>query len=311
MKALILSGGSIKGAFQAGAIHKLFELGFKPDLITGISVGALNATFLANSALKFPSADPGGFSWKVIGRDLFKFWENHVHSPDSLVTKRSGGDLIWNVLTSKFNGLLSNQPLKNLVRNEVNFTTLKDSPINIRVGSVNMNSGNIEYVSPKDVDGELFFQHLMASTAIPILMPGERIHGFLHLDGGLRDVAPLKEAIRLGATEIVTIATQVEQLDPIAFKHGNIEKYAERMMDIIVNECVNNDLDQANLYNNLLRETEAKGVQLASLQDKKYIKLKVVRPANQINLNIQDFTKQEILDLLDLGYSSVPNDILN
>ncbi len=311
MKALVLSGGSIKGAFQAGAIHKLLDLGFRPDLITGISVGALNATFLAGSALKFPSDDPGGFSWKAIGQDLFKFWENNIHAPESLVIERPISQLVFAVLRSSFNGLLNNNPLKNLVRREVDLGTLRNSPVNIRVGSVNMNSTKIEYVSPQDVESELFFQHLMASTAIPILMPGERIHGLLHLDGGLRDVAPLKEAIRLGATEIVTITTQVKDLDPIEFQHGNIMAYAERMMDVIVNECVNNDLDQATLYNNLLQETKAQGVHLASLNDKKLIKLKVVRPATQINLDIQNFTRQEILDLLDLGYNSVPNDILN
>jgi len=46
-KALVLSGGGALGAFQAGAIKRLYESGYEPDLICGISVGALNAVKLA------------------------------------------------------------------------------------------------------------------------------------------------------------------------------------------------------------------------------------------------------------------------
>jgi hypothetical protein len=42
MKALVLSGGSILGAFQAGAIAKVLGDGFVPELVIGTSVGALN-----------------------------------------------------------------------------------------------------------------------------------------------------------------------------------------------------------------------------------------------------------------------------
>jgi len=54
-RALVLSGGSIKGAFQAGAIgHVLTK--FEPDLIVGTSVGSLNGGFLADRASLSPAA---------------------------------------------------------------------------------------------------------------------------------------------------------------------------------------------------------------------------------------------------------------
>jgi predicted acylesterase/phospholipase RssA len=46
-KALVLSGGGAKGAFELGAITYLYEAGIKPDIICGTSVGALNAAKLA------------------------------------------------------------------------------------------------------------------------------------------------------------------------------------------------------------------------------------------------------------------------
>lgn len=47
-KALALAGGGSKGAFQVGAVRCLYDVfNFRPDLLTGASVGALNAAKLA------------------------------------------------------------------------------------------------------------------------------------------------------------------------------------------------------------------------------------------------------------------------
>ena len=60
-RALVLSGGSIKGAFQAGAIQQVLNEGFQPDIIHGISVGSLNGSFLVNETGKYNN----GFDWKL------------------------------------------------------------------------------------------------------------------------------------------------------------------------------------------------------------------------------------------------------
>jgi predicted acylesterase/phospholipase RssA len=44
---LVLGGGGVRGAYQVGAIKALYELGFKCDIVTGTSVGALNALLVA------------------------------------------------------------------------------------------------------------------------------------------------------------------------------------------------------------------------------------------------------------------------
>lgn len=42
-QALVLAGGGSKGAYQAGCIKALIELGYNFNIVTGTSVGALNA----------------------------------------------------------------------------------------------------------------------------------------------------------------------------------------------------------------------------------------------------------------------------
>jgi NTE family protein len=71
-KALVLSGGSVKGAFQAGAIKALIEKGYTFDKIYGISVGSLNGTFMCNEAGK-QVAFGNKIDWKYIGDHLVDF----------------------------------------------------------------------------------------------------------------------------------------------------------------------------------------------------------------------------------------------
>lgn len=56
-KAFVLSGGSIKGAFQAGVLTDLLTSNkFRPDAIYGTSVGSLNGAFIADRAGRMASA---------------------------------------------------------------------------------------------------------------------------------------------------------------------------------------------------------------------------------------------------------------
>jgi len=51
-KALVLSGGGAKGAYQLGVVKELLERGESFDIIIGSSIGAFNAILLAEFYLK-------------------------------------------------------------------------------------------------------------------------------------------------------------------------------------------------------------------------------------------------------------------
>src|SRR5512143_1337005 len=46
MRAIVLSGGANYGAQQVGALEVLFEHGLQPDMVLGVSAGALNAAWV-------------------------------------------------------------------------------------------------------------------------------------------------------------------------------------------------------------------------------------------------------------------------
>ena len=80
--ALVLSGGSIKGAFQAGALE--IVLGQRaPAFISGISVGSLNTVWLANEA-GAAARRQQSVDWAKLGRGLASFWQERVTRPDGL-----------------------------------------------------------------------------------------------------------------------------------------------------------------------------------------------------------------------------------
>ena len=46
MKALVLSGGGLKGSYQIGAYKALKKLRYNFDIVTGTSIGAINGAFI-------------------------------------------------------------------------------------------------------------------------------------------------------------------------------------------------------------------------------------------------------------------------
>lgn len=301
-KALVLSGGSIKGAFEAGAVKAIVEKGYKPEYIYGISVGCLNSTFIANEAAQqFISS--GKTDWDKIGQALWNFWSDEINSPDKLVKKKCDLALLfglnWSLISNNFKSILSTQPLQDLVKKKINPDVIRKTPVKLEIGAVNIYSGAINYVTPDDPD---FLSYVVASTAIPITMPVQVIKGIPYVDGGLRDVAPFGRAINNGADEIIGVCCQSENLDGHTYNYKNLIKYVERLMDIMVNETINNDIRLVEKFNKILTETNApEGSELSRFR---YVEHTIIRPETEISLDIESFNHNDIVRLLELGYST-------
>jgi NTE family protein len=278
-KILVLAGGSVKGAFQAGVIKALFEKGYQPDAIYGVSAGSLNAAYLVN---QFGQQVNAGMplSYPQAAQDLWDFWERRITRPECLSKPFNIFQLGWTALTKKFKGLVDTSPLRDLLSDVLLDRNLHASPIGLKVGAVNIMEGAMHYVDPSF---ENFQEYLMASSAVPILMPVVKIDGQKqksYLDGGLRDVAPLQKAIQDGATEVVVIACHTEMIEGGDFDSGDLLALVDRVMDIAVNEILNADLHM----------------------QRSAVKLTIIRPAQPLSIDIQRFTKMDIRRMLEMGY---------
>lgn len=317
--ALVLSGGSIKGAFQAGAIAWLLESGFVPDAIYGTSVGSLNGGFLAERAGR-AIRQGQELNWRDLGQELEQFWLKELQSPTQVARRRSAVALLTALAREKFNGLIDTSPLRKMVERELEPDNLRSSPVKFCACSINLTTGQPVYATP-DYSGIL--DYVIASTAIPIEMPATLIGKTPYVDGGVREVAPLKRAIDDGAKEIVCIVCQPKSLQGISFRPGNLAEFAFRLMDIVTNELVNNDLRQFDQVNDWLEEygkvrTEFISLLAAAMPEEdaeikvdellsrlrgewQTIKIHVIRPKNEIVLDLLRFTQREIEEVIKQG----------
>ena len=300
-KILVLAGGSVKGAFQAGVVRAVFEAGFHPDAIYGISAGSMNASYLVNNFGIQALENDGNIDFPQAAIDLGEFWTNNINTPDSLALRRGTYDLGMSAIRRNFEGLLDTTPLREILHNNIQIRNLNSSPIGLKVGTVDIINGSIVYADPTY---EHFLDYVMASSAIPILMPVVNIGGLrkmAFLDGCLRDVAPIRKAMNDGATEIVCIACHTRNIEGGDFPYGNLLALVDRVMDIAVNECLNSDLDWAEFRNECLPLDGSEG-EFGILKGQSRIKLKIIRPQKPLNIDIQGFDQEDIKRMILLGY---------
>ncbi|MEX0802559.1 MAG: patatin-like phospholipase family protein [Pirellulales bacterium] len=294
MNALVLSGGSVKGAFQAGALPVVFSKGYVPEYIWGVSIGALNGAFLVDRAGRAASTGLTP-NWHHIGDDLKTFWQTNVTKPDDLVTKR-----IFPLVPSlwgSFNGLLDTTKLQTLVRRTLDEKYLVQSPCGYAAGVVDLIEGsyfNADLTTAKLLD------HIIASTSIPVTMPLVKQGTTWLADGGVRDIAPLRHAIDADASRIVVIACQAKKLEAKTFNPGNPVALLERVIEILTDEILQNDLTTLEWIN---LHCPKSGTPVASgpFKGKRYIPTTVIRPEKNLVIDITKFTSADISQLIKEG----------
>jgi NTE family protein len=299
-KILVLAGGSVKGAFQVGAIKAIAEQGFHPDAIYGISAGSLNAVYLVNK-IGQQRLETGHVSFLQAAQDLWDFWELRISRPESLSKPFSIFQLGWSAFRKRFKGLVSTQPLRSLIEEVIELRNLRSSPVALKIGAVNVIDGGIHYVEPSE---EHFIDYLMASSAVPILMPVVKINGEARrsfLDGGLRDVTPIRRALQDGATEIVCISCHPESIEGGNFDTGDLLALVDRVMDIAVNEILNADLSETILINNSL-PMDGSPQPNGPFAGFQRVKITNIRPIQPLTVDLQHFNKLDIRRMMEVGY---------
>jgi len=303
--AFVLGGGSIKGAWQIGAVNNVISKGIYPDIITGISVGNLNGNLLASKVGEHYTNNPStSVDWNDVSEYLKLFWFNKITSPNAIAYKKKTIKLIWELIRGRFNGFLDTSPLMRLINNNIHTRFLKNSKIKISSGCVNLEEGKIIYT---DVWMSNYNKYVLASSVIPFMMPVEEIGTSKFVDGGLVDSAPIGKAIKMGATKIIVFANHPEKVGYRQVNHYNLTEYADRMMSVIVNNTLNNDITEAQLINELLKDK----VQCKRINSKEVIEIIIIRPSKNIDLKLDDFNTTDIKKMYNDGWNKADSLKLN
>ncbi len=228
MVGLILTGGGARAAYQVGvlrAIAKMLPRGsaspFK--IVCGTSAGAINAAALAIDANDFHQAVRRLSSvWKSFRTDqVYRTGiVDALHSGLRLLAALVAGGLGKNNPVS----VLNNAPLRELLQHNFDFTAIQ-AHINsgylraISVTASGYTSGqsvsffqgseslfNWKLARRAGARADIGLDHLLASTAIPFLFPPVRLNREYFGDGSMRQIAPLSNALHLGADKLLIIA---------------------------------------------------------------------------------------------------------
>jgi NTE family protein len=181
--AFVLSGGASLGAAQVGMLAALSEAGVQPDMVIGTSVGAINGAWVAGGM----DSDGLGAVWRSLRRETV-FPARAVDGLLGFVGRREH--------------LVPDIGVRRLLREHVRFARLEDAPVPFHVVATDVLSGCDTLLSHGDaVDA------ILASAAIPGVLPPVHVAGRYLMDGGVVNNTPISHAVRLGADVIWVLAT--------------------------------------------------------------------------------------------------------
>ena len=283
---LVLTGGGSRSAYQVGVLLALAELlprARNPfQVIVGTSAGAVAASVLAAEAHHWRRAVAG------LERVWASFRSHQVFHVDPLHMLRAG--LHWvlalvsgGLVLSPPKALLDNTPLRELLGIHVDCAGIRRSIARghlraFALCSTSYGTGHsvafydgIESISDWSrvqrlgIRTELTIEHLMASTAIPLLFPPMRLGDEYYGDGAVRQLHPLSPAIHLGADRLLVIGVRARRAAGVAVDRsqsttaamptpGEIFGY---MLDTLFTDQIYADLEQVERINQLVQAVPA------------------------------------------------------
>ncbi len=183
--AFVLGGGATLGALQVGMLRALGEVGIHPDLVVGTSVGALNGAVLADVGDVAQAAELLADSWSLLTTE-------HVF-PGSLWAQGR------RVLAGE--SAFPDDGLRRIVHDFLGPTpTFEELALPFAAVASHVLVGHPHAFAAGDL-----VLPLLASAALPGVLPVQEIDGEPYWDGGVTSNVPLLAARAMGAVSIVVL----------------------------------------------------------------------------------------------------------
>lgn len=189
--AFVLGGGGVLGAHEVGMLQALAEAEITPDLILGTSIGAINGALFA------AQPDAGGVA------RLRRLWsEANVAEVSSKALLRRAG-----TLARSGTHLESFSRLRERLSEVLPVQTVEELAIPFQCVAA-----SIERAAEHWFDSGPLADVLLASCAVPGILPAVRIGEEHFIDGGIVNSIPVSRAVALGARRIYVLQVgRVEQ----------------------------------------------------------------------------------------------------
>jgi NTE family protein len=305
---LILPGGGARNAYQAGVLKAIADM--LPEdaenpfpVICGTSSGALNAVLLASSANRFrEGVDRMWGIWANfhIGK-VFKIdgWTAFVSA-----WRWATSFLLGGLAKKQPQSVLNNSPLRELLERHIRFAKIQQAIDSgalraVSVTTSGYTSGNsiTFFQGMKELQPwkrtrrtgqatELTLNHLMASSAIPVLFPAVKLRNEYFGDGSMRQTAPLSPALHLGANRLLIIGVRnpKQDLPPDdgrEVRYPSFGQISGYIFDSLFMDSLDADIERMRRINHTISETKDKRVEYndTSLRQIDYL---VITPSTDV-----------------------------
>lgn len=195
---IALGGGGARGFAHLGILKALEEKGIKPDIISGVSAGAIAGAFIASG--KSPDE-----TYEIIKKYNFT-GISELNIPKT--------------------GLLSLSKMKENIKKKLEVGNLEDLSIPLIICVTNMLDGKPEYMT----EGPLA-DIVQASASIPVLFSPVELNGKLYSDGGIFDNVPVRPLRSICKKVIAISISPIQKIGEL----NNLVQVAARMFQLAVN----------------------------------------------------------------------------
>ncbi|MFQ5890141.1 MAG: patatin-like phospholipase family protein [Gemmatimonadota bacterium] len=304
--SLVLSGGGARAAYQVGVLR---YLGLRlphthVPVITGVSAGAINTFCLASHTGNLREAT-GTLTDRWLSLSTSDVFRTATTAMATTAVRwvgalASGGAR----LAPSVRGLVDTEPLRRFLNNVVDPSCIEENLRNGRLRAVGISATSyhtgqtVTWVQAEDtvemwertrrrsLRAKITVDHVMASSAIPLLFPAVQIGDDYFGDGSIRQSNPLAPAVHLGAEKILAISsrygrTGVEARDPVMHGYPPPAHIIGLLLNSIFLDSLDADSARLTRINHLIsRIPEATREKLALRQ----VGLLVIRPSRDLGM---------------------------
>ncbi len=222
-RALVLSGGGGRGAYECGVYKYLEEVGLEPDILVGTSIGAITAAAIASgrSAAELEAA------WlQTRSRDIQRL-----------------------LRLRPWRSIFDTTPWYRTLHRFIDFDRLAETDKHVLITATEVETGSLHVFDNRQVG--LTPDHIIASCSVPLVYPWTRLGESHFWDGAVMANTPLASAIDAGADEVMVVL-----LSPVGARRIPLPRWPwdaiAVMLDMFLIATFENDIKQLQNINRLV-----------------------------------------------------------
>lgn len=313
-KALVLTGGGARGAYQAGVLKFIAENipGAHCDTLVGSSSGAINIAGVASHKGSLLVAGP------YIAELWISLKMRQVFRTDMFSLVTIGLRWLFDLVFGGFLGrplahsLLDTRPLHKLLEDMMvaeNIDDAIESGVlkNVAISATEVHNGClVTFVQSRSFKdwfrarkrsraAKIRSDHIMASAAIPLLFPSILVENRRYVDGSIRSTAPLSPAARLGADKILAVGVRQHYISELPENwlrtpsepepRASVAQLSSLVLNSFFSESLDADVDHLERLNSVIES-------VGSNTPLKAIDILVIRPSLDLGVMASQFHAQ-------------------